>query len=156
MFRYTEQNYEITKKVKIKGLKSVEKDRFSKLHIIDKKYLKIYGRMGMDITLNLDEFCIYNENGSIIICNQNVYISISPININYPNLDAEITRHDISYRMVNKLIGKKEGYIQDVLNGREDINLNTALKLKEALFNHLDTEYLFSNDIKLTTIEGVN
>ena len=58
--------------------------------------------------------------------------------------------------MVNKLIGKKDGYIQDVLNGREDINLSTALKLKEALFNHLDTEYLFSNDIKLTSIEGVN
>ncbi len=144
-FKYTEQDYEITKKIKLRGLTSVEKDRFSKIHLINNKYVKIYGRMGMDITLNLDEFCMYSEDENIIICNKDVYISISPIIIIYPNLDAEITRHDISYRMVNKLIGKKDGYIQDVLNGREDINLSTALKLKEALFNHLDTEYLFAD-----------
>ncbi|MCC3870397.1 hypothetical protein [Terrisporobacter mayombei] len=147
MFKYTEQDYEITKKIRLKGVKSVEKDRVSKLHVIDKKYLKIYGRMGMDITLDLNKFCMYREDESIIICNQNVYISISPISITYPNLDAEITRHDVSYRMVNKIIGKKDGYIQGVLNGKGDINLSTALKLKESLFSHLDMGYLFSNNL---------
>ena len=139
-----ETDYLITKKTRVKGFKSIESDRLD-IFYIDENNLNLVTEKGIKIILDLDEFCIYCEDGNLIICNQSVYILLSPVTIKYPNLEAEIVRSNLSYRIINLAINKEDGYIQDILNGKKDIDLNTALNLRKSLFKNLTMEYLFDN-----------
>lgn len=139
-----ETDYLVTKKTRVKGFESIESDRLD-IFDIDENTLKLVTEKGIEITLNLNEFCVYCEFDNLVICSQSVYILVSPVAIKYPNLEAEIIRSNLSCRIINLVINREDGYIQDVLNGNEDIDLNTALKLKEVLFKNLTLEYLFSD-----------
>lgn len=139
-----ETDYLITKKTRVKGFESIESDRLD-IFYINKDILKLTTEKGIEITLDLNEFCVYCELDNLVICSQSVYILVSPVAIKYPNLEAEIIRSNLSYRIINLAINREDGYIQDVLNCKEDIDLNTALKLREILFENLTLEYLFAN-----------
>ncbi|WP_343100998.1 hypothetical protein [Romboutsia sp. MSSM.1001216sp_RTP31141st1_G3_RTP31141_220114] len=98
----------------------------------------------MNITLDINKFFAYGQGEDFIICSCNTYISIQPISPKYPNLRAEIERHNLSYRLIDTVIEHEGVHIQDILIGNEEINLSTAIYLRDKLFPNKTMEYLFA------------
>lgn len=136
-------DYLITKKTRLDGLNTIEADELD-IFYIDKGVLVLITKRGMNITLDLNKFIVCEEGEDFIICSCNTYISIQPISPKYPNLRAEIERHNLSYRLINKAIEHEGVHIQDILIGNKEINLRTAICLRDKLFPNKAVEYLFA------------
>lgn len=64
----------------------------------------------------------------------------------YKNLEAEMTRHNISKKNVAEFLNVRYATVVDKLNGKYDFKLNEALFIKKELFPNLDFEYLFQKE----------
>lgn len=139
--KYTD--YLITKKIKLEEVYAKESDELDKF-FINNNILILIAKRGMSVTLDLDKLIVYKEGEEFIICSNNVYISIQPISKKYPNLRAEIERHDLSYRLINTVIEQEGTNIQDILMGNKEINIREAMSLRNELFPNLTMDYLFT------------
>lgn len=133
----------ITKKTRLDGLNTIEADELD-IFYIDKGVLVLITKRGMNITLDLNKFIVCEKGETLTIYSYSTYISIQPINKKYPNLRAEIERHNLSYRLINTVIEHEETCIQDILMRNEEINLSTAICLRDSLFPNKTIEYLFA------------
>lgn len=133
----------ITKKTRLDGLNTIEADELD-IFYIDKGVLVLITKRGMHITLDLNKFVVYEEGEDFIICSCDAYILIQPINKKYPNLRAEIERYNLSYRSIDTVIEHEGAHIQEILMGNEEINLRTAIYLRDKLFPNTKMEYLFA------------
>lgn len=135
--------YLITKKTRLEGLNAIETDELD-IFYIDNNILNLVTKRGMNIMLDLNKFITYEQGEGIIICSYDVYISICSISKKYPNLRAEIERYNLSYRLIDTVIEHEGAHIQDILMGNEEINLRTAIYLRDKLFPNTKMEYLFA------------
>lgn len=136
--------YLVLKKTKLDDVFTVESDELD-IFNINNNILNLVTKRGMDITLDLNKFIVHKQGEEMIIVSELIYISIYPVTKKYPNLRAEIERNDLSYRVINEALSKHKIYIQDILNGKEDINLNAAIYLRNKLFEYTTMEYLFAD-----------
>ena len=61
----------------------------------------------------------------------------------YPNLEAELARHDISKTEIAEFLGVRQATVYDKLNGNSSVKLDEALAIKREFFPELSIEYLF-------------
>lgn len=61
----------------------------------------------------------------------------------YPNLEAELVRHDISKQDLADFLDVRIATVYDKLNGNSSIKLEEGLAIKQKFFPELDMEYLF-------------
>ena len=62
----------------------------------------------------------------------------------YPNLEAEMARHDVTQRDIAQLIGKRPETVSNWMNGRRgEFTVSAAFKIAETFFDGCDAAYLF-------------
>lgn len=66
----------------------------------------------------------------------------------YPNLRAEMTRHNISTQEMAQRIGISDRTLRNKLVGTSDFSLSEITKIKQGCFPNFTFEYLFSQDIE--------
>ena len=61
----------------------------------------------------------------------------------FPNLKAEIARAGFTYDDIAKKIGKTKEWLENRLNGKCNLPIDIAFKIKENCFPNIDFVYLF-------------
>lgn len=61
------------------------------------------------------------------------------------NLKAEMARENVSTCDVAKVIGKTEKTVKNKIDGITDFSFYETLRIRDAFFPKLDTEYLFED-----------
>lgn len=64
------------------------------------------------------------------------------------NLKAEMVRYGISTEMVRAVINKTDKTTRDKINGKSDLYLSEAMKIRDELFPGMSLEYLFAPNEK--------
>lgn len=60
------------------------------------------------------------------------------------NLKAEMARNGISTEMIRAVINKTDKTTRDKINGKSDLYLSEAVKIRDELFPGMSLEYLFA------------
>lgn len=68
----------------------------------------------------------------------------------YPNLSAELSRRDLTYKAIAPQIGVAESTFSNWMNGKTKPNVNQAIAMSDILC--CDLRYLFSEDQKAEVI----
>lgn len=62
----------------------------------------------------------------------------------YPNLEAEMARHEVTQDDLARMLEKRPETISNWMNGRNgDFSVGAAMRIKEEKFPDCDVEYLF-------------
>lgn len=64
----------------------------------------------------------------------------------YPNLIAEMTRHNITAKDIAGAIGRSPDTVNNWLKGKGDFPIGKAFKVQEAFFPSCTLAYLFSGE----------
>ena len=64
----------------------------------------------------------------------------------YPNLNAELARHDIHKKEIAEIWNCRLATVYDKLNGKYKVTLDEALAVRDELFPEMDIEYLFKKN----------
>lgn len=62
----------------------------------------------------------------------------------YPNLNAEMTRRNISDKDIAKVVGRSADTVRNWRNGKGEFPIGKALEVQEVLFPMCPIAYLFS------------
>ena len=62
----------------------------------------------------------------------------------FPNLKAEMARHEIKVKDISKILCVSEKTIRNYLNGKTKISWLDVLKIQNSLFPDLKVSYLFA------------
>lgn len=62
----------------------------------------------------------------------------------FNNLKAEMVRNGISTEMIRAVINKTDKTTRDKINGKSDLYLSEAVKIRDELFPGMSLEYLFA------------
>ena len=62
----------------------------------------------------------------------------------YPNLNAEMSRYNITQKSICNILGINTSTLSDKMTGKKDFKLSECKKIKEAYFKNLCIDYLFS------------
>lgn len=63
----------------------------------------------------------------------------------YPNLEAEMTRHNITSKDIAQAIGKSSDTVNNWLKGKGDFPVGIAFAVQEKFFSDCSISYLFSD-----------
>lgn len=64
----------------------------------------------------------------------------------FPNLRAEMTRHNVTATDISKVTHKTDRSIRDRIAGRGDFTLTEVYTIRDAFFPGMELEYLFARN----------
>lgn len=69
------------------------------------------------------------------------------IPIAYPNLSAEMTRHNVKPKDIASVLGINPSGVYLMLKGQRDISVERAKAIRASFFSDLSLEYLFDKKL---------
>jgi len=64
----------------------------------------------------------------------------------FPNLKAEISRHNLSYEVIGNKIGKKREWVEVRVQGKATLPIDVAMEIREEFFPKIKYSYLYSRN----------
>jgi hypothetical protein len=64
----------------------------------------------------------------------------------FTNFKAEMARYQITCTDIGKLIGKSSGWVENRLQGKANLPIDLAIKIRNEFFKNSSYDYLFSNE----------
>ncbi len=64
--------------------------------------------------------------------------------MNYPNLKAEMARHNITNDDIAEMFGKTRFWIDNRTRGKVSISVTAAIQIRDRFFPGFELEYLFA------------
>lgn len=65
----------------------------------------------------------------------------------YPNLRAEIARHNLTAKIIASELGKSESWVNDRIYGKCEFPFSKAMMIRDIFFKQCSLEYLFSYEL---------
>ena len=64
----------------------------------------------------------------------------------FPNLKAEISRHNLTYEAIGNRIGRKREWVETRIQGKASLPVIEAIKIRNEFFPNVSFIYLFAEE----------